>query len=156
MELKNAGYNASELKEAGFSSQDILDVKFITGLKDAGLSLTELISAGFNANELRYAGFDPDELKKAGCDLVLIQEQINTDTSSGRLFFTLCASFTLCELTCCASRRIEWMPGSGWRLFAAKKQSKNRGKQREIKMLRRNRSQKRARVLDAGIVSIAV
>ena len=28
----------------------------------------------------------------------------------------------------------EWMPGSGWRLFAAKKQSKNRGKQREIKM----------------------
>ena len=83
-------------------------------------------------------------------------------------FLTLCASFTLCELTCCASRRIdagnrglavsglvrapcEWMPGSGWRLFAAKKQSKNRGKQREIKMLRRNRSQKRARVLDAGI-----
>ena len=74
-------------------------------------------------------------------------------------FFTLCASFTLCELTCCASRRIDaavavsslvrapckWMPGSGWRLFAAKKQSKNREKQRAIKMLPQPVAKARAR-----------
>ena len=45
------------------------------------------------ARNTSEALFLSDELKKAGCDLVLIQEQINTDTSSGRLFFTLCASF---------------------------------------------------------------
>lgn len=36
-----------------------------------------------------------DELNNSGCDLVLLQEKIETNTSSGRLFFSICASF--CE-----------------------------------------------------------
>lgn len=36
-----------------------------------------------------------DELNNSGCDLVLLMEKIETNTSSGRLFFSICASF--CE-----------------------------------------------------------
>ena len=38
-----------------------------------------------------------DELNKAGCELVLLQEKIDTTTSAGRLFFSITASFASYE-----------------------------------------------------------
>ena len=38
-----------------------------------------------------------DELNRAGCELVLLQEKIDTTTSAGRLFFSITASFASYE-----------------------------------------------------------